>query len=93
MVIAKCQWWKNHRAKPSRPLMGPIPAERLKPYVRPFKFNDVDLAGPVNMTIGRRPEKRWFTNCRGVPSRMRSDQGTNFIGAAKVLDNATVPIE
>lgn len=34
-----------------------------------------------------------FTNRRGAPCRMRSDQGTNFIGAAQVLANANVPIE
>lgn len=34
-----------------------------------------------------------FANRRGVPFRIRSDQGTNFVGAAKVLANASVPIE
>lgn len=123
-VRASCQWCKNSNARPSQPIMGQLPIERVMPYVRPFTYTGVDLAGPFTVAIGRRHEKRWvvlftcmtvraihtmlckdlstaaiimclkdFANRRGVPFRIRSDQGTNFIGAAKVLANASVPIE
>lgn len=36
---------------------------------------------------------RNFANRRGMPQRIRSDQGTNFIGAAHILANANVPVE
>lgn len=115
---------QNKAARPLQPKMGPLPPERVAPYVRPFTFTGVDLAGPFLVVIGRRQEKRWialftcmtvraihletvgelstaafllalknFTNRRGVPYRIRSDQGTNFIGAAQVLANAEVSIE
>lgn len=123
-VCSNCQKCKNERAKPSQPIMGLLPVERLRPYVRPFTYTGVDYAGPVDVAIGRRREKRWiclftcltiraihielatdlsttaalmciknFANRRGTPYRIRSDQGTNFVGAAKVLANAEVPIE
>lgn len=75
----------------------------------------MDYFGPIQISIGRRREKRWvaiftcltaravhlelardlssdatilclrnFVNRRGVPVRIRSDQGTNFVGASKV---------
>ncbi len=90
--------------------------DRLTPYVRPFSYSGLDYFGPVNVTIGRRNEKRWialftcltirakiravhielaanlsidaclicirnFVNRRGVPVQIRSDNGTNFLGA------------
>lgn len=104
--------------------MGELPPERVRPYVRPFTYTGVDFAGPFDVAIGRRREKRWFclftclttraihieiakdlstaaamtclrnfANRRGVPYRIRSDQGTNFIGAARLLANASVPID
>lgn len=104
--------------------MGELPPERVRPYVRPFTYTGVDFAGPFDVAIGRRREKRWiclFTclttraihieiakdlstatalmclrnlaNRRGTPYRIRSDQGTNFVGAARVLANASVPID
>lgn len=39
--------------------MGKLPTDRLTPYVRPFTYTGVDYFGPVNITIGRRHEKRW----------------------------------
>ncbi|XP_036324786.1 uncharacterized protein LOC118738021 [Rhagoletis pomonella] len=107
-------------AKPSVPLMGQLPEDRLTPYVRPFSYAGVDYCGPFFVAIGRRREKRWvalftclktravhlevapelsndafilcfrnFVNRRGVPIRIRSDNGTNFVGAQKILKNET----
>ncbi|KAH8338608.1 hypothetical protein KR059_011477, partial [Drosophila kikkawai] len=47
------------RSQPAVPLMGQHPIDRLCPYVRPFSYCGVDLFGPINVTIGRRCEKRW----------------------------------
>ncbi|XP_030386687.1 uncharacterized protein LOC115633383 [Scaptodrosophila lebanonensis] len=49
------------RSQPRQPLMGQHPIDRLTPYVRPFSYCGVDLFGPINVTIGRRCEKRWVT--------------------------------
>lgn len=59
-VQSSCQWCKNARARPSQPKMGQLPIHRVLPYVLPFTYTGVDLAGPFNVTIGRRHEKRWL---------------------------------
>lgn len=112
----ECQFCKVRGAKPSPPIMGPLPKDRLTPFVRPFSYTGLDYFGPITVTIGRRHEKRWvalftclttravhlelaadltsdacllcirnFMNLRGVPVRIRSDNGTNFVGADKIL--------
>ncbi|XP_055915434.1 uncharacterized protein LOC129948452 [Eupeodes corollae] len=111
-VISKCNTCKLKRIKPVTPLMGPLPEDRLTPFVRPFTYSGLDYFGPLTVTIGRRVEKRWvalftclsiraihlevaydlstdacilairnFINRRGVPVRIRSDNGKNFVGA------------
>lgn len=106
-----CNECKIANAKPISPLMGPHPVDRLTPFIRPFTYTGVDYFGPVQISIGRRREKRWiaiftcltvravhteivenlssdacimciknFVNIRGVPKRMRSDNGTCFVG-------------
>ncbi|XP_036335546.1 uncharacterized protein LOC118745966 [Rhagoletis pomonella] len=111
-VIANCPVCRIAKAAPVAPIMGPLPVDRLTPYVRPFTYTGLDYFGPINVAVGRRQEKRWvalftcltiraihlelahdlstdscivairnFTNRRGVPVRMRSDNGKNFVGA------------
>ncbi|XP_067628473.1 uncharacterized protein [Eurosta solidaginis] len=111
-VISSCQVCRLSRAAPVVPTMGPLPVDRLTPYVRPFSYTGLDYFGPIIVTIGRRQEKRWvalftcltiraihlelahdlstdaciitirnFINRRGVPVRIRSDNGKNFVGA------------
>ncbi|XP_036344587.1 uncharacterized protein LOC118753817 [Rhagoletis pomonella] len=115
-VQQRCQQCMIDKAKPNQPMMGQLPVDRITPFVRPFTYTGVDLFGPLNVTIGRRKEKRWgviftcltvraahielatdlstdalilclrnFVNRRGTPSRIRSDNGTNFIGAQREL--------
>lgn len=115
----RCMHCKIESAKPVQPIMGQLPIDRVTPYVRPFTFTGLDYFGPVNITVGRRQEKRWialftcltvravhieiakdlsadqcilclrnFLNIRGVPSRIRSDNGTNLVGARNELVNA-----
>lgn len=115
-VRQNCQACKIRTATPSLQSLGQLPADRLTPYVRPFTNTGLDYFGPVEVTIGRRREKRWvalFTclairavhleiasdlstdsclvcirnlcNLRGVPARIRCDNGTNFVGARNEL--------
>lgn len=111
---SSCQLCKNCSSVPRPPQMGQLPSDRLTPYVRPFSYTGVDYIGPLQITIGRRREKRWvaiftwlsvrvihlqiakdlscdavilclrnFVNRRGIPVRLRSDCGPNFIRASK----------
>ncbi|XP_055923385.1 uncharacterized protein LOC129953880 [Eupeodes corollae] len=58
-VQKECSICKIDRAAPKPPLMGQLPTDRVTPYVRPFTYTGVDLFGPLNVSIGRRREKRW----------------------------------
>lgn len=121
---SRCQECKNRSVTPLPPRMGELPFDRLAAYVRPFSYSGVDYFGPLQVTVGRRREKRWvalftcmtvraihlelaadlstdsclicirnFVNRRGVPIRMRSDNGTKFIGASKELKDAIDAID
>lgn len=54
-----CQWCKNRDASPRPPQMAILPPARLAAYTRPFSHVGVDYFGPIEVTIGRRVEKRW----------------------------------
>lgn len=58
-VRRECQRCKIRRAKPDPPMMANLPKERLAAYVRPFSYVGVDYFGPYQVTVRRRPEKRW----------------------------------
>ncbi|XP_065356313.1 uncharacterized protein LOC135950711 [Calliphora vicina] len=58
-TTSNCNICKIRRAVPVAPFMGSLPSDRLTPYVRPFTYTGVDYFGPLNVTIGRRHEKRW----------------------------------
>lgn len=57
--IRKCQTCRVRNAAPSVPILGQLPIDRLTPYLRPFTNTGLDYFGPVEVTIGRRREKRW----------------------------------
>ena len=59
-VQGQCCWCKLKRAKPGQPIMGPLPVDRLTPYVRPFSYTGLDYIGPIEVTIRRQREKRWI---------------------------------
>ncbi|XP_055622581.1 uncharacterized protein LOC129766140 [Toxorhynchites rutilus septentrionalis] len=59
-VMKNCQWCKVHKTKPEFPRMAPLPAERLVPFVKPFSYVGIDYFGPIDVTVGRRTEKRWI---------------------------------
>ena len=54
-----CQRCKNDRAKPSVPEMGALPAGRTATFVRAFTHCGMDYFGPMDVTVGRRHEKRY----------------------------------
>ncbi|XP_058459679.1 uncharacterized protein LOC131435621 [Malaya genurostris] len=58
-VMKKCQRCKIRKCKPQHPRMAPLPIERLTPFVRPFCYVGVDYLGPLEVSIGRRKEKRY----------------------------------
>ncbi|XP_062704451.1 uncharacterized protein LOC134286794 [Aedes albopictus] len=58
-VMKACQRCKISKCKPQSPRMAPLPEQRLTPYVRPFCYVGVDYLGPLEVTVGRRKEKRY----------------------------------
>ncbi|XP_053686981.1 uncharacterized protein LOC128736523 [Sabethes cyaneus] len=54
-----CQWCKNRDAVPRPPQMAVLPPGRLAAYTQPFSHVGVDYFGPIEVTVGRRVEKRW----------------------------------
>ena len=54
-----CQDCKIRRSSPQAPLMADLPDCRLNSFVRPFTEVGVDYFGPLEVTVGRRHEKRY----------------------------------
>jgi transposase InsO family protein len=54
-----CQVCKLRRATPKAPRMGDLPDCRLEHHQRPFTRTGVDYFGPMEVTVGRRREKRY----------------------------------
>ncbi|XP_058456723.1 uncharacterized protein LOC131434094 [Malaya genurostris] len=59
IVCKRCNWCKIDKSKPQTPRMGPLPAVRVTPYIRPFSFVGLDYFGPLTVRIGRSNAKRW----------------------------------
>ncbi|CAL8137644.1 unnamed protein product [Orchesella dallaii] len=55
----RCQVCNLKKAKPIVPEMGDLPHYRLESGRLPFTFTGVDFFGPLEVTVGRRHEKRW----------------------------------
>ncbi|KAL0832167.1 hypothetical protein ABMA28_001624 [Loxostege sticticalis] len=49
----------NQETVPHPPRMGDLPEARLAHHQRPFTYTGVDLFGPLEVTVGRRREKRY----------------------------------
>ncbi|XP_038117193.1 uncharacterized protein LOC119769289 [Culex quinquefasciatus] len=58
-VAAACVWCKVHRNQPLVPRMAALPVQRITPNLRPFSYVGVDYLGPLDVSVGRRSEKRW----------------------------------
>lgn len=58
-VISDCEKCRFQRAQPVPPQMGPhLPEARAAVGWQPFTYSGDDYFGPVEVTIGRRREKR-----------------------------------
>ncbi|XP_028159447.1 uncharacterized protein LOC114352159 [Ostrinia furnacalis] len=55
----RCQFCRIRKATAVIPPMGNLPASRLTHHCRPFTCVGLDYFGPVQVTIGRRHEKRY----------------------------------
>ncbi|KAL0842122.1 hypothetical protein ABMA28_014300 [Loxostege sticticalis] len=58
-ISSKCMLCRIKRAQPHPPRMGDLPEARLAHHQRPFTYTGVDLFGPLEVTVGRRREKRY----------------------------------
>ncbi|XP_055585122.1 uncharacterized protein LOC129737973 [Uranotaenia lowii] len=59
-VGKQCQWCAVRKSRPRPARMAPLPVERITPYLKPFSYVGVDYFGPIEVTVGRRSEKRWI---------------------------------
>lgn len=81
-VKRNCGVCKIRHAEPTVQMLGQLPIDRLTPYERPFTRTGLDYFGPVEVTIGRRREKRWVAlfTCmavRAVHLEIASDLSTD----------------
>ncbi|XP_047992014.1 uncharacterized protein LOC125230827 isoform X2 [Leguminivora glycinivorella] len=60
MVARRCAYCIKRKARPHIPPTGDIPEVRLEHHKRPFTNTGLDYFGPVEVSIGRRREKRWI---------------------------------
>lgn len=58
-VRLECQKCKIQNAVPNPPFMSDLPPGRLEAFSRPFTHVGIDYFGPIEVTVGRRTEKRW----------------------------------
>lgn len=58
-AVNECVWCKVHRCRAQAPMMAPLPVSRMAAYIRPFHSVGIDYLGPIEVTVGRRKEKRW----------------------------------
>ncbi|GBP09550.1 hypothetical protein EVAR_76557_1 [Eumeta japonica] len=58
-VANACRLCRVRRAQPVTPKMADLPGGRLAFRQRPFTHTGVDYFGPLEVTVGRRREKRW----------------------------------
>lgn len=68
-VLKSCPPCRLKRAKPAQPSTGDLPSARLAHHNRPFTFSGLDYFGPLEVTVGRRREKRYVALFTCMTSR------------------------
>ncbi|KAL0881109.1 hypothetical protein ABMA27_002231 [Loxostege sticticalis] len=58
-VVTQCMFCRIRKCLPRVPRMGDLPEARLAHHQRPFTHCGLDLFGPLEVTVGRRREKRY----------------------------------
>ncbi|XP_048001442.1 uncharacterized protein LOC125238211 [Leguminivora glycinivorella] len=58
-IAYNCLFCRIRRAKQFQPVTGDLPEARLGHHKRPFSFTGLDYFGPVQVSVGRRREKRY----------------------------------
>ncbi|XP_063377497.1 uncharacterized protein LOC134664680 [Cydia fagiglandana] len=58
-VASRCMLCRLRKATPQVPRMGDLPQARMAHHQRAFTFCGIDLFGPMEVTVGRRREKRY----------------------------------
>lgn len=58
-MVSRCMLCRIRKAKPEVPRMGDLPPARVAHHQRPFTHCGVDLFGPMEVSVGRRREKRY----------------------------------
>ncbi|XP_036345864.1 uncharacterized protein LOC118755091 [Rhagoletis pomonella] len=100
-VQQRCQQCMIDKAKPNQPMMGQLPVNRITPINVTIGMRKEKRWGVIFTCLTVRAAHielatdlstdafilclRNFVNRRGTPSRIRSDNGTNFIGAQREL--------
>lgn len=59
-VTSKCIFCRIKNAKIVQPIMGPMPVERITPFLRPFSYTGLDYCGHYFVKNGRKEEKVWI---------------------------------
>ncbi|XP_034530056.1 uncharacterized protein LOC117805434 [Notolabrus celidotus] len=87
-TLSKCVVCRRLHAAPGRQRMADLPHDRVSPDEPPFTRAGVDYFGPFEVRRGRITVKRRFVARRGQVLELRSDNGTNFVGAERELREA-----
>nr|XP_012153196.1 PREDICTED: uncharacterized protein LOC105664201 [Megachile rotundata] len=82
-VASRCQVCRVNKKLPQVPRMADLPSARLEHHIRPFTNCGIDYFGPMEVTVGRRREKRWgvlFTclNTRAIHIETASTLTTDY---------------